>query len=190
MEAICASCHAPDFYETYLLTADLVNLQYNEMRRAFVYWTKKMTANGMIKRLQENGKFYSSPVLNGWDEDPEHYMYYGWHPFRLLGFPLFWGWVNGTGMLMVGFLMHLIVPHLKGWMKLQLLLIVLFAFALNYGIIGWPYFAALNWKMSVPGMYAMTLMSLGFALITVWWMAATVATDSPLKSRRLATAAG
>ncbi|MCK5033308.1 MAG: cytochrome C, partial [Calditrichia bacterium] len=44
MEAICASCHAPDFYETYLLTADLVNLQYNEIRRYFVYWTKKLTA--------------------------------------------------------------------------------------------------------------------------------------------------
>ncbi len=79
MEAICASCHAPDFYETYLLTADLVNLQYNEMRRAFVYWTKKLTKNGKIKRLKENGKFYSNPILNGWDEDPEHDMYYGWH---------------------------------------------------------------------------------------------------------------
>lgn len=79
MEAICASCHAPDFYETYLLTADLVNLQYNEMRRAFVYWTKKLTKNGQIKRLKENGKFYSNPILNGWDEDPEHDMYYGWH---------------------------------------------------------------------------------------------------------------
>ena len=79
MEAICASCHAPDFYETYLLTADLVNLQYNEIRRQFVYWTKKLTKNGLIKRLQENGKFYSNPVLNGWDEDPEHDMYYGWH---------------------------------------------------------------------------------------------------------------
>jgi hypothetical protein len=79
MEAICASCHAPDFYETYLLTADLVNLQYNEMRRAFVYWTKKLTKDGKIKRLQEDGKFYSNPVLNGWDEDPEHDMYYGWH---------------------------------------------------------------------------------------------------------------
>ena len=24
-------------------------------------------------------KYYSDPVLNGWDEDPEHNMYYGWH---------------------------------------------------------------------------------------------------------------
>ncbi|GAB4185533.1 MAG: hypothetical protein Kow00108_22990 [Calditrichia bacterium] len=79
MESVCKSCHAPEFVETYLLTADLVNLQYNEMRRQFVYWTKKLTANGMIDRIKADGKFYSNPVLNGWDEDPEHLMYYGWH---------------------------------------------------------------------------------------------------------------
>jgi hypothetical protein len=79
MKAICKSCHAPDFVNTYLLTADLVNLQYNEIRRTFVYWTEKLTKNGLIKRLQAGGTFYSDPVLNGWDEVPEHEMYYGWH---------------------------------------------------------------------------------------------------------------
>ncbi|GAB4337979.1 MAG: hypothetical protein Kow0037_21530 [Calditrichia bacterium] len=79
MEAICKSCHAPDFVETYMLTADLVNLQYNEMRRQFVYWTKKLTESGLIKRLQEDGKFYSDPTLNGWDEEPERIMYEAWH---------------------------------------------------------------------------------------------------------------
>ncbi|MBC8215691.1 MAG: cytochrome C [Candidatus Marinimicrobia bacterium] len=79
MESICQSCHAPDFVDTYLLTADLVNLQYNEMRRNFVYWTKKLTNNGTIDRLKANGEFKSNPVLNGWDETPEHEMYYAWH---------------------------------------------------------------------------------------------------------------
>jgi hydroxylamine dehydrogenase len=79
MEAICASCHAPEFYKTYFLTADLVNLQYNEIRRTFVYWTKKLTASGKIKRLWENGVYYSDPVLNGWDEDPEYLAYHAWH---------------------------------------------------------------------------------------------------------------
>ncbi len=79
MESICMSCHAPDFVETYLLTADLVNLQYNEMRRTFVYWTKKLTAAGIIDRLEADGKFFSNPVLNGWDEVPEKMMYYSWH---------------------------------------------------------------------------------------------------------------
>ncbi len=79
MEAICHSCHAPDFVEVYMLTADLVNLQYNELRRTFVYWTNKLTENGTIDRLEVDGTFYSDPVLNGWDEVPEQMMYNSWH---------------------------------------------------------------------------------------------------------------
>ncbi|OPX32070.1 cytochrome C [candidate division KSB1 bacterium 4484_188] len=79
MESTCKNCHAPDFVEMYLLTADLVNLQYNEIRREFVRWTKKLTNEGIIDRLKADGKFYSNPVLNGFDELPEHNMYYAWH---------------------------------------------------------------------------------------------------------------
>lgn len=79
LESICGSCHAPDFTDMYLLTADLVNLQYNEIRRFFVYWTKKLTANGTIKRMEEDGKFFSNVVVNGWDEEPEKLMYLAWH---------------------------------------------------------------------------------------------------------------
>jgi len=79
MGSICSSCHASDFIDTYLLTADLVNLQYNEIRRNFVYWTNKLTDNGVIDRLEADGEFYSDPVLNGWDEVPEKMMYHSWH---------------------------------------------------------------------------------------------------------------
>lgn len=79
MEAICASCHGPNFYKVYLLTADLVNLQYNEIRRFFTYWTKKLTANGTIDRIQAGDKMISNPVVNGWDEVPEDLMYHAWH---------------------------------------------------------------------------------------------------------------
>ena len=54
-------------------------MQYNEIRRTFVYWTKKLTANGTIKTLKANGKEYSDPVLTGWDEVPEVLMYNAWH---------------------------------------------------------------------------------------------------------------
>lgn len=52
MESVCNSCHAPDFVDTYTLTLDLVNLQYNEIRRMFVYWTQKLTDNGTIDQLE------------------------------------------------------------------------------------------------------------------------------------------
>lgn len=79
MEAICKSCHSPDFIGTYLLTADLVNLQYNEIRRTIVGMNKKLTEKGMVSRLEKDGKFYSDPVLTGWDEESEYLMYHAWH---------------------------------------------------------------------------------------------------------------
>ena len=79
MESVCKSCHGPEFVETYMLTGDLANLQYNELRRQFVKWTNKLTANGTIDRVIADGTFYSDPVLNGWDELPEQMMYNGWH---------------------------------------------------------------------------------------------------------------
>ncbi len=79
MEDICKSCHSPEFVDSYLLTADLTNLQYNEIRRLMVGWNKKLTEKGIIKRLEKDGKFYSDVLLNGWDEVPEILMYHAWH---------------------------------------------------------------------------------------------------------------
>ena len=79
MTSVCLNCHAREFVDMYMLIADLTNLQYNEIRRQFVYWNKKYTKEGIIKRTKLNGKFYSNPVINGWDEKPEHIMYDSWH---------------------------------------------------------------------------------------------------------------
>jgi hypothetical protein len=79
MANVCLNCHGKGFVDLYLLNADLANLQYNEIRRAFVYWNKRYTASGIVDRIQLDGKFYSNPVLNGWDEKPEHLMYDSWH---------------------------------------------------------------------------------------------------------------
>ncbi len=79
MEGVCLNCHGKSFVDMYLLQADLVNLQYNEIRRSFVYWNKKYTKEGIVDRIKLDDKFYSNPVINGWDEKPEHLMYNAWH---------------------------------------------------------------------------------------------------------------
>src|SRR5690606_4323676 len=79
MQSTCENCHAPDFVSTYLLTADLVNLQYNEIRRTFVQCNKKLTKKGIVDRLVKDGIFYSDPTLSGWDEKSEVLLYNGWH---------------------------------------------------------------------------------------------------------------
>ncbi|MDZ7764385.1 MAG: hypothetical protein U5K00_08145 [Melioribacteraceae bacterium] len=67
----------PNFVEVSLLTADLVNLQYDEMRREFVYWTKKLTGTGIILiDWNLTGNIIPDPVLEqGRDELPEDMMY-------------------------------------------------------------------------------------------------------------------
>ena len=79
MKNICYNCHAKDFVDVYFLIADLANLQYNEVRRATIYWTVKMTKEGILKRIQYKGKYYSNPAINGWYAKPLHLMYNNWH---------------------------------------------------------------------------------------------------------------
>ena len=79
MKDVCSNCHAPDFVDEYFLEADLANLQYNEIRREFVRWNKKLYAEGLMSTWKANGKQWTSPVLDGYDEVPEVKKYYAWH---------------------------------------------------------------------------------------------------------------
>ncbi len=85
MQNVCANCHAPTFIKDHFLAYDLVNLQYNEIRRAFLYWVKLYVKEGLIKPLKEtfnDGKErpQSQLVINaGWYTTASEMMYNGWH---------------------------------------------------------------------------------------------------------------
>ena len=53
MQDVCANCHAPTFIKDHFLAYDLVNLQYNEIRRQFLNWVKLYVKEGLIKPLKE-----------------------------------------------------------------------------------------------------------------------------------------
>ena len=104
------------------------------------------------------------------------YTYYGDAPFKVLGFPLCWGWLNGTCMLMVGFLLWLVAPYLQqGWRRLLVILVPPVAFGGAYGIVGWPYFNSLNWPMPVYATWLWAAASLVLCLVVVRFIAAVVA---------------
>lgn len=117
------------------------------------------------------------------------YTYYGDVPFKIFGFPLAWAWMNGTCMLMVGFLLWLVAPHLQnGWRRLLVILVPPVAFGGAYGIVSWPYFNALNWPVPVWATYLLTLTSLGVSLIVVRFVAAVVASPAgAVKSSKAST---
>lgn len=104
------------------------------------------------------------------------YIYYGDAPFKILGFPLAWGWLNGTCMLMTGFLLWLVEPHLRqGWRRLMVIFVAPLAFGGAYGMVSWPYFNALNWPLPVYATWLWTAFSLVMCLIVVRFIGAMVA---------------
>lgn len=80
MAAVCNQCHADSFIDTYLLTADLVQLQYNEFYKSIVYWAEEMERVGIITPLKDkDGNRITKAGLNGYDEEPEAIAYHSWH---------------------------------------------------------------------------------------------------------------
>ena len=82
-------------------------------------------------------------------------------------------------MLMVGFLLWLVAPHLHGWRKALILLVPITAFGGSYGMTAWPNFMALNWEMPVVFAWLLSAFSLGLCLLLVGGVATVVATDVP-----------
>ncbi|WP_342806340.1 hypothetical protein [Alteromonas sp. M12] len=106
------------------------------------------------------------------------YTYYGDVPFKILGFPMAWSWLNGTSMLMVGFLLWLVKPHLKGNSSAFIMLVPVIAMGASYGMTAWPYFMALNWEMPVYMTYLLTVLSLLLCLLVVRFVGAVVSSQS------------
>jgi hypothetical protein len=117
------------------------------------------------------------------------YKYYGHEPFYVFNFPLHWGWLNGTGMLAVGFLTYLLAPRLKGRNRLLLLFVTVSAFLGSYGMTSWPAFLSINWKMSSAMMHIVDLGSLALCLLVVRGIAEVVAVKEPATARAQAPAA-
>ncbi len=98
------------------------------------------------------------------------YVYYGDASFKVLGYPLAWGWINGTSMLMVGVLLSLIDPILKGANRVLLSLTSVMAMGATFGMVAWPYFMSLNWG-GQPWIVSrvLTLVSLVLSIMVIYF---------------------
>ncbi|MFZ0389194.1 MAG: multiheme c-type cytochrome [Calditrichia bacterium] len=81
MEGVCQQCHSNNFIMRYLLTADLCNLQYNEIWEETQYWANLLKKNGVIET--DVFTFGDVQLTNwpkeGYDEEIEHTIYRNWH---------------------------------------------------------------------------------------------------------------
>ncbi|MCC5422248.1 hypothetical protein [Clostridium botulinum] len=106
------------------------------------------------------------------------FVYYGFTPFQIFGFPPWWGWINGTAFILIGFILWLVEPILRGWRRLFILFIPLTSIALSYGAFAQPIWMALNWPMPQWVSYLLTLASLGVTAAVTWGIGLFVAKDT------------
>ncbi len=81
MEGVCYQCHSQSFTDRYLLVADLVNLQYNEIWKATIDWMNLLKQYNVIKtdRFMYEGEFITNWPKEGYDEEVEQIAYRNWH---------------------------------------------------------------------------------------------------------------
>jgi len=72
------------------------------------------------------------------------YEYYGVQPFELFGFPYWWAFINSASFVTVGILLHIMVPRLKGWKQLLILVAAPYGMAATYFTVGWIHLIAHN----------------------------------------------
>lgn len=112
------------------------------------------------------------------------YIYYGDQPFKFGGFPWWQAWTNATGFVMLGFLLWLFVPILRGWKKAVIILLPALGFHGAWGAVAWPNYMAMNFEgpfeIPVIGQWLLSAFSLGICLIVVRGVAAVVAKGAPL----------
>lgn len=110
------------------------------------------------------------------------YIYYGQQPLVVFGWlPLWWVPCNSIGEFLGISLAVLMVPHLRGWKLLWLLVIMPVADVVGYGIIAMPSWIVINtpspyWLVQLGGLTTFVL-----AFLTVHVVSLVLGTDSPLR---------
>jgi hypothetical protein len=92
-------------------------------------------------------------------------LYYDFSPMKLLGFPLWWAFVNAAAAVVGVWLVLTLEPRLTGWRKLGFLVVPATAFGVAHVSCAWPVWLVLHsdmpeWLGYLAAIYAIA-MSLG-----------------------------
>lgn len=117
------------------------------------------------------------------------FVYYGDQPYKILGYPLAWTWINAFAMFSAGFMLWAVEPYLKGAKRAFIIVIPVMGGTAGYGASGWLFWLALNWEMPMVMAYLLTLFSLGFTLVIVYFMSLAMVNSSANRQTLAAQAA-
>jgi hypothetical protein len=95
------------------------------------------------------------------------YVYYGDPPFEVLGFPLYWMFINAGGPMLEATILLAAPRFFTGARALLVLPLGMVCDIASSTAVGWPIFSALNAQAPTPVKYAAALltMALGVALV-------------------------
>lgn len=89
-------------------------------------------------------------------------IYFDFSPFNILGFPVWWAFVNGAVAVVGVWLLITLESHLAGWKRLALVVVSPTAFAATHATCAWPVWVTLHsdvptWLIWIAGTYAIAM---------------------------------
>lgn len=89
-------------------------------------------------------------------------VYYGFSPFNVLGFPIWWAFVNGAAGAVGVWLLISLEPRLIRWRRFALLPVSATAFGATHAACAWPVWVCINsdaphWLGFIAGTYAIAM---------------------------------
>jgi len=138
------------------------------------YWFWTMFQDNGTTQRDIWGMWLKSWISNLILEYPALYMgvytYYGYQPFTIGGFPLWFPAINAIAPMVGATLVNVMGPHLKGVSKIAILPIISASFAIAHGIAGWPMWIALSTDLGYHVTYPAALGTLSLLVTAVWCM--------------------
>lgn len=89
-------------------------------------------------------------------------IYFDFSPFNILGFPVWWAFVNGAVASLGVWLLIVLEKELQGWRRVALLVVSPTAFGGTHAICAWPVWVTLHsdtpeWAGWIAGIYAIAM---------------------------------
>lgn len=110
------------------------------------------------------------------------YKYYGPQPFDILGFPLYWAFINTAYLFVVGYAFFLLRHWLKGTKALAGFFIPIVSIGMIYGL-AWPTWIAMNVQgPPIAAMWIASAVTMALSTVVIWLISAAAARyGSPLR---------
>jgi hypothetical protein len=165
------AANLPRAYETFGRPIPLiVPFTYSLVIGGGAYLAYALCARGCSRRtLIRFGIAFSilEPIFEMILMTTHFYRYYGPQPFRVFGYPLYWGPINGVGATSAGVFVYLWRDRFVGRNAAFGILVVPIAFGMDFAF-GWPLFDVMNTHASQLTMSLVSLLPMALCAGELW----------------------